>query len=1019
MKPRFRRFVSNALPTLIIVPAFSAVAPAAVLNVSSLGSIEIPSGYNQADSIRANGSSSPSPQLTVTIAQTATLTGDSDFQDGIRVSVADYTINNFGSLSTSLRDGIRFTANGGIVNNSGSIVGSANGISAGTGLNLTNEVDAIIRGKNGDGIDIDEVQKTINSGMSIITSELEDISVVQTSIDNYGSIIGEGGAGIDGSSMVETVKNWGTIEGNETAINLKGGDDSIVLYNGSLISGDIYGGSGTDTLTFTNGARFFHDNDRNVVRGSVFEMETIIKNGFGTAMIGEGSFAYDDGPGQQLMPEFFPYSSRIVQANEIKITGGALYINGHVAPSDAPTRSFRDMVDPAPRTSILADGGEIGGTNGSPFLGWPEDPFVQNITLDGPQGWQADITLRNGGGISAGSEPQDLSPAFGGLPAGLAKETEFTPTSIHPSIGVLRIEGNITHETPKTIGKDSIDSPEKSAPTYIRVDITPDAPYFENESVADRLGSDPDIAPIIDQRFYDRIIQTGRDSIYDMAGAEVWIAPTNQNAALTNGLYTIIDSQRNIVGFDPETTRIGVVVKNESAPIFEGMASKSEVMAPTSYVSYDTVLGNFFATLHLANPVNDEESGSVNLLRGVDAFELLPIYSGTDLILEIDYNFSDLPGLSENESAFGEALDQFIDEPGDYEDDALSDLLQDIVNEDLPTVQAALATLDPSSSFGIAQSVINSNLRLNRLTQNHLAAVRGSARTHRKVGTYSDDANCSMPSPVTSTVTGRGNVWGTISYDNQDFEGDTNQADFEGDTGTFTAGVDWLVGPQLMLGLVFDGSRSDLDGQNANSTDVDSFRAAAYGTWGGATGLYSDFMVGVGDHDLENTRSFAFLGNLSSDTDATSVQALWTFGYTMGNDQVKHGPFAGFEYQRLDVDGYTQEGIVPIAVSDYDIDSLRAILGYRVDAAYGNFNPYAAVAYSHEFQNGSNKANATVGGQPFTVVGAEQSSAFLVSIGTGYTLTDALTLDFGYRGEMATDDGITSHGASLGLNYAF
>jgi outer membrane autotransporter protein len=315
--------------------------------------------------------------------------------------------------------------------------------------------------------------------------------------------------------------------------------------------------------------------------------------------------------------------------------------------------------------------------------------------------------------------------------------------------------------------------------------------------------------------------------------------------------------------------------------------------------------------------------------------------------------------------------------------------------------------------------VINSNFRLNRLTQNHLAAVRGSARTHRKVGTYSDDAKCSMPGPVTSTVTGRGNVWGTISYDNQDFEGDTNQADFEGDTGTFTAGVDWLVAPQLILGLVFDGSRSDLDGQNADSTDVDSFRAAAYGTWGGAMGLYSDFMVGVGDHDLENTKSFALLGNLSSDTDATSVQALWTVGYTMGNDQVKHGPFAGFEYQRLDVDGYAQGGIVPIAVGDYDIDSLRALLGYRVDATYGNFNPYAAVAYSHEFQNSSNKANATVGGQPFTVVGAEQSSAFLVSIGTGYTLTDALTLDFGYRGEMATDDGITSHGASLGLNYAF
>ena len=41
------------------------------------------------------------------------------------------------------------------------------------------------------------------------------------------------------------------------------------------------------------------------------------------------------------------------------------------------------------------------------------------------------------------------------------------------------------------------------------------------------------------------------------------------------------------------------------------------------------------------------------------------------------------------------------------------------------------------------------------------------------------------------------------------------------------------------------------------------------------------------------------------------------------------------------------------------------------------------------------------------------------TIGTGDAVNDSLSFDIGYRGEIATDDGISKHGASPGLNDAF
>jgi len=305
------------------------------------------------------------------------------------------------------------------------------------------------------------------------------------------------------------------------------------------------------------------------------------------------------------------------------------------------------------------------------------------------------------------------------------------------------------------------------------------------------------------------------------------------------------------------------------------------------------------------------------------------------------------------------------------------------------------------------------------MTQDRLAASRArsdAGSTMTEPAQY--DAKGGMISSGTSTSMGSsagGSFWGSISGDKQEYDGANGTGGFDGDVGAVTAGFDYRFNPYFMIGGLVDGSTADLD-----SVDIDSIRFAVYGTYGASLGFYSDFLVGYGSHEFDESSNV--LGNaFRSDTDADSLQALLTAGYSMGTETLKHGPFVGLEYQKLDVDGFSRTGGgINIVVGDYDVDSLRGLIGYRVNARAGAFTPYASIAYAHEFDGDGENVSASIAGAPFSARGSDLESAILITAGTGYDITGNLVLDIGYRGEISTEDeGLTSHGASLGLTYSF
>ncbi len=195
---------------------------------------------------------------------------------------------------------------------------------------------------------------------------------------------------------------------------------------------------------------------------------------------------------------------------------------------------------------------------------------------------------------------------------------------------------------------------------------------------------------------------------------------------------------------------------------------------------------------------------------------------GNQLQLTITHNFSDLDGLDPNASASGEALDDSV---GNAE---AQDFIGALDNSDLLTVQATLNGAVPNAGFGTSVAIVSGNHRLNRWCPDHLALTRaGDDAMHHNVGTYSAPAPApQVRTPVLETSGAR------VSYAWNDIDSDFG-GDFDGEEASFTAGVDYRISSDFLLGILLDGSTADYDFTGGGS-DVDSFRGAIYGTYGAA-----------------------------------------------------------------------------------------------------------------------------------------------------------------------------------------
>ncbi|MFD0893921.1 autotransporter domain-containing protein [Luteolibacter ambystomatis] len=980
MKPKFRRLYHAVLPVLIIVPAVVHTAIGATIAPDGFGNVTANPGDSGANNIATGFGFVPAiPPGAHNILINPGVTLNPTGTDVIEIQVFDvvgatYTITNNGILKSdngAANHGIDTIDIGGtatpsitVINNN--FISGASAIRANNMLVLTNNTGGTLQGFGGaDG--------------AVFAKKGGNIT------NNTGATITGLAYGIRGESGTLVVGNTGLIEGTAAAAIGISTDGTLTLTNGvnSLSGlGTIQGGAGgvkagaNSTIT-------------NNLSGSIFGGVTVVQIGADSSVNNSGNIIASA-----------PGATGILGDNGVQVINNSGSIYGGVGGNAMDLQGGSDIVNLSDGSTVSAT--ILGGTGanilnfgagltgiygsqdtthnivygdvkefsiinkaaeGTAFIG--DYSEFRSVTVD-------TINVGNGGLIING----DLAGNSGPTATVNASASEFGGrgtwvANINVNAGAFSAGGTtiaLNSNPNNAVGALTVNgNVTHAAGSYLRVDVIP--------QTAINNGVNSDL-----------VVQTGANT-YNLGNNGLHLSPTNVNRAITNGTYTVVDSANAISGFNAAATlSLELNTTNPAA------AETGPFTATESGTSTNTVLGNFFATTQLAG-------------------------GGTDVQLVVQHNFAGLPGLTANQASLGAALDASVNSPNPL----MQDFIAALDYSNLPAVQATLAAIDPSTYLALTSSIINSDYALHRQIGDRLSDLRDAGDGGGVYRTQVSAKGGMAPTPSVSS-SGPFNVWGAVSYDWQDYSGRTALSDFDGTVASFTAGIDYRVSPDFVIGVLVNGSKSDLD-YVGGSTDIDSLRGAIYATYGRSTGWYSDALIGYGSHSIDASRTLGgvVIGAGGSDVDATSFQALWTVGYTFDTGTFRHGPFLGLEYQNVDVDGFTVGGPFPVGVGDYSVDSLRGLIGYRIRGDCGTFRPYASIAYAHEFEDGGNSASAFLpNGAPFSVVGPDLNSAVLLTAGTGIRLSDDLILDVGYRGEISTEsEGLDSHGGSIGLNYNF
>lgn len=226
----------------------------------------------------------------------------------------------------------------------------------------------------------------------------------------------------------------------------------------------------------------------------------------------------------------------------------------------------------------------------------------------------------------------------------------------------------------------------------------------------------------------------------------------------------------------------------------------------------------------------------------------------------------------------------------------------------------------------------------------------------------------------------------------------------------------WLIG--VSLGL----AENSLElGRNDSEYDMRSYLATAFARYEHQR-LFADFSLSAGYldyHDLKRTFALGISERTEKgDTEGTLWGAAAKAGFNLmqPGDQLQFGPFVGASYQKVEVDGYSEQGERSTALSydDQELDSLRLSLGLFGDYALSErtrlFGEVAReVEREDEDRRDLRMSLNSVSGNSFELPGAVPTGdQTRFSVGLTHRLTPGLALraNYHYRGNDNRDHGV-------------
>ncbi len=259
----------------------------------------------------------------------------------------------------------------------------------------------------------------------------------------------------------------------------------------------------------------------------------------------------------------------------------------------------------------------------------------------------------------------------------------------------------------------------------------------------------------------------------------------------------------------------------------------------------------------------------------------------------------------------------------------------------------------------------------------------------------------------------------------------------------FTAGLDYRVLENLILGLAGGYAHTDIDfDQNLNvsggDVEADAYGLTLYGTYY-LGGFYVDGMFNYGWANYDINRRVFIDSNVASqpvisstavaDPDGDQWNLSGQVGYNFQHGALSFGPYGRVNYLQVVTDPYSESGAsgLNLSIAEQTAISLQSIFGgqvsYSLSQSFGVLMPYLRFDWHHEFKDDSRVLRGVYLNDPTgTSLIARSSSPdrdyFALNTGISGVFAGDIQAYFNYN-TILGHDLLSSHLFSIGARMSF
>jgi outer membrane autotransporter protein len=276
------------------------------------------------------------------------------------------------------------------------------------------------------------------------------------------------------------------------------------------------------------------------------------------------------------------------------------------------------------------------------------------------------------------------------------------------------------------------------------------------------------------------------------------------------------------------------------------------------------------------------------------------------------------------------------------------------------------------------------------------------------------------------------------NYNTGNLDSSFNQLGYNFNSGSVTAGIDYRLTKDLILGTAFTYTRTETGfDRNGGSLDSDAFNGAFYGTYYATDALYFDGIATFGGINYDSVRHIQYTvpgdpvnANAKANPNGEQYSVSLGTGYNFAVQEWTLNPYARINYAKLEVDGFNERGGDGWAMGfgDQRVESVTTTVGsqvsYSLSTPWGVLLPHIQGEWFHEYKDNRRDIDVRflgdrTSGLTFnTVTESPDRNYFTVGAGVSGTFAKGLTAFLNYNTLLGYRN-VESHLFSAGARLEF